>query len=100
MIVEMTDIRKACFNPAEAEEGFSSGTLHFLTRSFCTVSIQPKPKKGLVATGANVRDNRGHSFNTAEAEEGFSSKMLHNAGMPQETVSIQPKPKKGLVETI
>ena len=37
-----------CFNPAEAEEGFSSGTIAGLITIGTQVSIQPKPKKGLV----------------------------------------------------
>ena len=37
------------------------------------VSIQPKPKKGLVGTDAYMKIYPKASFNPAEAEEGFSS---------------------------
>ena len=60
------------FNPAEAEEGFSSnsGWIYLYVKD--VVSIQPKPKKGLVdAVVKPVIWNNG-SFNPAEAEEGFS----------------------------
>ena len=43
---------KGSFNPAEAEEGFSSLDIALQTSIFCKVSIQPKPKKGLVAVSA------------------------------------------------
>ena len=36
------------------------------------VSIQPKPKKGLVETVVNVEIFETEGFNPAEAEEGFS----------------------------
>ena len=62
------------FNPAEAEEGFSRSRAALTVWSFLIVSIQPKPKKGLVV----------------DAKVSSSLKI---------GVSIQPKPKKGLVDT-
>ena len=61
-----------CFNPAEAEEGFSS---------------KEKP----------LSINIFVSFNPAEAEEGFSSGFAIARRIIVQKVSIQPKPKKGLV---
>ena len=60
------------FNPAEAEEGFSS-----------------------LFSDACMMNNKG--FNPAEAEEGFSSRRLFTYHVMNILVSIQPKPKKGLV---
>ena len=59
------------FNPAEAEEGFSRN-LAYKMNTEGYVSIQPKPKKGLVAKIAKAKNEKTY-------------------------VSIQPKPKKGLV---
>ena len=60
------------FNPAEAEEGFRSKTSGSGFMEIETVSIQPKPKKGLeepiLHPSQSYRLNR---FNPAEAEEGF-----------------------------
>ena len=64
-----------CFNPAEAEEGFSRGYRKVLPPLQYTVSIQPKPKKGLVAKAAFRCWQLGKCFNPAEAEEGFSSHL-------------------------
>ena len=63
------------------------------------VSIQPKPKKGLVANEEIARRDNELSFNPAEAEEGFSSQTTAPL-LGSYNVSIQPKPKKGLVETV
>ena len=62
-----------------------------------TVSIQPKPKKGLVAVDLFLQDPPYNSFNPAEAEEGFSRMGLAAEKIYNDGVSIQPKPKKGLV---
>ena len=61
-----------------------------------SVSIQPKPKKGLVEKPNVEQLYEDAGFNPAEAEEGFSSFSL-KCGAAREVVSIQPKPKKGLV---
>ena len=45
------NINTVCFNPAEAEEGFSSLTARAESNIIDIVSIQPKPKKGLVVRG-------------------------------------------------
>ena len=42
------EVSKTSFNPAEAEEGFSSKRTKFFKPNLYFVSIQPKPKKGLV----------------------------------------------------
>ena len=83
------------FNPAEAEEGFSRIAVEpsrgglgvsiqpkpkkglvvsscYPIRDSMNVSIQPKPKKGLVAEDTVNEFGLGYSFNPAEAEEGFS----------------------------
>ena len=63
----------ASFNPAEAEEGFSSVNVNTTESWLTAVSIQPKPKKGLVAALQwDLKANKP-CFNPAEAEEGFSS---------------------------
>ena len=110
------------FNPAEAEEGFSRGVRKSNDTPYKLVSIQPKPKKGLVAKNIRLsvdytlvsiqpKPKKGlvdvvinsfeycdfPSFNPAEAEEGFSSGVGNVWAMLRDDVSIQPKPKKGLV---
>ena len=66
------------------------------------VSIQPKPKKGLVGLMLLIFQRATTSFNPAEAEEGFSRNYTIILHHNKDGVSIQPKPKKGLVgkETI
>ena len=64
------------------------------------VSIQPKPKKGLVAIEKEFVDTKPPCFNPAEAEEGFSSYISNKRIIIISRVSIQPKPKKGLVAVI
>ena len=63
------------FNPAEAEEGFSSNQIANNEKQvLIPVSIQPKPKKGLVAMWILTPElEKALGFNPAEAEEGFSS---------------------------
>ena len=60
------------FNPAEAEEGFSRRSRILCRDIHKIVSIQPKPKKGLVETVKLKQLFNNLSFNPAEAEEGFS----------------------------
>ena len=70
---DSTDNTEKSFNPAEAEEGFSSPTKHLRDSMISIVSIQPKPKKGLVGVGHLQCTTLKECFNPAEAEEGFSS---------------------------
>ena len=87
------------FNPAEAEEGFSRSSKNNHTDLSSKVSIQPKPKKGLVVKSIWRRLIVVNScFNPAEAEEGFSRERCKHLLNVFGSVSIQPKPKKGLVE--
>ena len=65
------------FNPAEAEEGFSRRISILFIYLIFRVSIQPKPKKGLVAKAMNAFFKQVTGFNPAEAEEGFSRSLSH-----------------------
>ena len=74
MIISQTKYHISwCFNPAEAEEGFSSKKDFNRDLQKVKVSIQPKPKKGLVVDMVLRATRNSGSFNPAEAEEGFSS---------------------------
>ena len=71
--------------------------IHGFISSKKSVSIQPKPKKGLEVLLNNFFYLPPFfSFNPAEAEEGFRRKSWQKLLLIQKEVSIQPKPKKGL----
>ena len=55
------------FNPAEAEEGFSSRRSDYLWFQYLQVSIQPKPKKGLVEIGYPMLGNLHLKFQSSRS---------------------------------